>query len=84
MAVDCPAATCVEFPGRVRNVDNAVEMMGGAAAVTHGISQAHPMLSCRPRAQVRGVHCMCGASVECGGCCFNSGPDGVEAAATAQ
>ena len=53
VAVDCPAATCVEFPGRVRSVDNAVEMMGGAEGVTRGISQAHPMLTCRPRAQVR-------------------------------
>jgi general transcription factor 3C polypeptide 5 (transcription factor C subunit 1) len=50
--VNCPSAVCIEFPGQVRNVDKAVEMLGGYPNITKALAQPSPVLSCRPRPQV--------------------------------
>jgi hypothetical protein len=50
--VDCFSAVCVEFPGRVQNVDKAVEMLGGYPNITKALAQSSPVLSCRPRPTV--------------------------------
>jgi hypothetical protein len=56
VSVECPCAICVEFPGRVNNVDKAVEMLGGYQVLTKGLAQANPILSCRNRPQVSTAH----------------------------
>ena len=50
--VACPAADCIAFPGKVRDADKAMAMLGGPHAVQQALGSSHPSVTCRPRPTV--------------------------------